>query len=237
MQAKLNAAENKFSAAKNELANARLEITTVDREYNEKIAKAESDKFSTLSMVNTGEGDVSKLKNQFQNYAIRSGFYYVLAPQDGQINQTVKAGIGEVVKDGAMLVRIIPQQAELAVEMYVAPIDLPIIHPGEKVRFQFDGWPSIFFSGWPNASVGTFGGVIIAIDNNISENGKFRILVKPDKDDHPWPKELKLGGGAQGFALLGRVTIIYELWRQMNGFPPDYYLPKSNGSDSKKKDK
>lgn len=222
-EAKRTIAENKFINAKNDLLNARIDFNQTDREYSEKISKLESDKFATLSEVAAGEGDVAKLRNQFSNYAIRNAFYYVLAPQDGQITKTISAGIGEVVKEGEMMVKIVPQQFQYAVEMYVKPMDLPLISIGQKVRFQFDGWPAIVFSGWPNVSYGTYGGKVVAIDNSISDNGKFRILVAEDAQDREWPRALKAGGGARGMALLRDVTIIYELWRNMNGFPPDFY--------------
>jgi multidrug efflux pump subunit AcrA (membrane-fusion protein) len=235
-EAKRAIAENKFINAKNDLLNARIELNQTDREYSEKISKAEGEKFSTLSDVTTGEGDISKLKNQFSNYAIRNAFYYVLAPQDGQITKTISAGIGEVVKEGEMMVKIVPQQFQYAVEMYVQPMDLPLISIGQKVRFQFDGWPAIVFSGWPNVSYGTFGGKVVAIDNSISDNGKFRILVAEDSNEKKWPDALKVGGGAKGMALLKDVTIIYELWRNMNGFPPDFYkaTPKGNSNTKDK---
>jgi len=216
-------AENEYVNSKNDLLNSRIDFNQTDREYSEKIAKAESDKFSTLSEVTTGEGDVAKLKNQFTNYAIRSAFYFVLAPQAGQITKTISAGIGEVVKEGQMMVKIVPQQFQYAVEMYVRPVDLPLISLGQKVRFQFDGWPAIVFSGWQNISYGTYGGKVVAVDNSISDNGKFRILVAEDPQDRKWPFALKAGGGAKGMALLNDVTILYEIWRNLNGFPPDFY--------------
>ncbi|MCW5906278.1 MAG: HlyD family efflux transporter periplasmic adaptor subunit [Chitinophagales bacterium] len=233
-EAKRTIAENKFMNTKNDLLNARIELNTVDREYSEKISKAESDKFTALSEITNGEAEVAKLKNQFSNYAIRNAFYYVLAPQNGQITKTVSAGIGEVVKEGDMMVKIVPAEFQYAVEMYVNPVDLPLISIGQKVRFMFDGWPAIVFSGWPNVSYGTFGGKVVAIDNAISGNGKFRILVAEDKDDTPWPRALKVGGGAKGMALLKDVTIIYELWRQMNGFPPDFYSVTNSKSEQQK---
>lgn len=222
-EAKRTGAENKLSNTRNDLLNARIELNQTDREYSEKISKTESEKFSTLSEVTTGEGDVAKLKNQFSNYAIRNAFYYITAPQNGQITKTIKAGIGEVVKEGEMLVKIVPEQFDYAVEMYVSPVDLPLISLGQKVRFQFDGWPSIVFSGWQNISYGTFGGEVVAIDNSISDNGKFRIMVAEDTHDVQWPRALKVGGGAKGMALLKDVPLYYELWRRLNGFPPDFY--------------
>ena len=149
--------------------------------------------------------------------------YYVTAPQSGQVSKAKKAGLGEILKDGEMIVEIVPDKIQFAVEIFVRPVDLPLINPGQKVRFWFDGFPAIVFSGWPNASYGTFGGKVFAVENSVSSNGKFRILVAEDPAERPWPKELRIGAGAQGMALLKDVPVWYELWRNINGFPPDYY--------------
>jgi membrane fusion protein, adhesin transport system len=157
----------------------------------------------------------------------------VTAPQQGYITKAVVTGVGETVKEGDPLVSVMPARFDLAVELYVRPMDMPLITAGQKVRFVFDGWPSIVFSGWPNTSYGTFGGTVAAIDNLISPNGKYRILVAPDTDQAPWPQALRVGGGAIGFALMGDVPIWYELWRQINGFPPDLYTdPQSVSTKS-----
>ncbi|MCB0783237.1 MAG: HlyD family efflux transporter periplasmic adaptor subunit, partial [Flavobacteriales bacterium] len=158
------------------------------------------------------------------NYTVRAGNYYITAPQTGYITQAVKTGLGELIKEGESLISIMPADFDLAVELYVRPMDVPLVNKGQKVRFMFDGWPSIVFSGWPNTSYGTFGGQVVAIDNFVSPNGKYRILVAPDPDDQEWPVALRVGSGAIGFALLKDVPIWYELWRQLNGFPPDLYV-------------
>ncbi len=159
----------------------------------------------------------------------------MLAPQDGQVIKARKAGINEIVKEGDMIVEIVPQNFDLAVEIWVKPMDLQLLNIGQKVRFMFDGFPAIVFSGWPAASYGTFGGKIAAIESNVSNNGKFRVLVAEDKEDRPWPKELRLGGGSVAFALLKDVPVWYELWRQINGFPPDFYKEQQEGKDAKEK--
>jgi hypothetical protein len=182
------------------------------------------------------EATVSKLQNQFENYRIRSGMYYVLAPQDGYITQAIQSGIGETIKEGEQIVSIMPYNYELAVEMYVNPMDIPLLEKGQHVQIQFDGWPAIIFSGWPGISYGTYGGEIVAIDNFVSENGKYRVLVSHDKGYPVWPKEIRLGAGAQTLTLLKEVPVWYELWRQINGFPPDYYKQNLNNNKSKKED-
>jgi multidrug efflux pump subunit AcrA (membrane-fusion protein) len=235
--AKKTMIENKIAQTKQEILNIRIEQNSVDQEYTEKVNKAEGDKLQSLGAISTGEGEIAKLENQVTNYTIRNGMYYILAPQDGQIVQAKKTGIGEILKDGERIVGIVPTRVDYAVEMYVRPVDLPLVHKGQKVRFTFDGFPAIVFSGWPNSSYGTFGGKIIAYENTISPNGLFRVLVEEDSTDRKWPKQLKLGSGSQGIILLHDVPIWYELWRNINAFPPDYYEMETSSKNDKEKKK
>jgi len=223
--AKKISAENKLANSKQDLTITRIEMSALQQENLEKVAKAQGDQYQSLTQIASGQADIAKLQNQFTSYSIRNGMYYVLATQSGQVVKAQKAGIGEFVKDGDMIAEIVPDKIRYAVEMFVRPLDLPLLAPGQKVRFMFDGFPAIVFSGWPKASSGTFGGEIVAIESNVSLNGKFRVLVKEDPADKPWPYQLKIGTGAQGIALLKDVPVWYELWRNINGFPPDYYKP------------
>lgn len=232
-QAKLISQENKLMASRNDIINARIEINRTQAEYSEKIAKINSDRSSVQSGRFDTEAEVSKLQNAFTNYEMRKDLYYVRAPQDGYINKAIKGGIGETFKEGEQLVNIMPASYDLAVETFVKPLDLPLLHKGEKVRVRFDGWPAIVFSGWPNVSYGTYGAKVVAIENFISPNGKYRVLLAPDEDDHPWPAALRVGSGANTLALLEDVPIWYEIWRHLNGFPPNYYTPESEKQVSK----
>ncbi len=221
--AKLIKAENEVQEVDNEIAIYRLELQNVVNEYQSKISKAASDKFSSVSDRMQAEGDIQKLRIQAENYQRRSGFYYITAPQDCYITKALKPGIGETVKNGEAIVSIMPANAKLAVELYIQPMDLPLIQIGQPVNFIFDGWPAFVFSGWPNLSLGTFKGSVAAIDNTTNENGFYRILVQADESWKPWPDALRVGSGAQGVAFINDVPLWYELWRQLNGFPPDFY--------------
>jgi membrane fusion protein, adhesin transport system len=218
--------ENKLLSSKNDVINARVELGAVQADYMDKISKTESEKFATMSAMMDAENEVVKLQNKITNYFIRSGMYYILAPQDGYITKAIKSGIGETIKEGTEIVSIMPTDYELAIEMFVEPIDIPLLNKKQEVMIQFDGWPAVVFSGWPGTSFGTFKGRVYAIDNFTSENGKYRVLVSSDQTEHKWPTEIRLGAGARSITLLKNVPVWYELWRKINGFPPDYYKPQ-----------
>ncbi|TBX66163.1 HlyD family efflux transporter periplasmic adaptor subunit [Flavobacterium silvisoli] len=234
VEAKIITQENKLLSSENELINAKVEINRITAEYNEKEQKARSDQFTALSSQYDTQAQVNKLKNQYTNYQIRNGMYYIKAPQSGYVNRALQSGIGETIKEGTPVVSIMPAHYDIAVETYVAATDLPLLHRGEKVRVWFDGWPTIVFSGWPNMSYGTYGGTIVAVENFISDNGKFRVLIAPDEHEAPWPKQIRIGSGAQTLALLDTVPVWYEIWRTLNGFPPNYYQPKGKNQNDKK---
>ncbi len=233
-QAKLISQENKLLTAKNEVLNAEMEINRVQAEYTDKISKAQSDMYTAQSGQFDSEAQVTKLENEYTNYEMRNDMYYIRAPQSGYINKALQGGIGETFKEGDRLLGIMPAEYDMAVETFVKPLDLPLVHIGEKVRIQFDGWPAIVFSGWPNASYGTYGGKVVAIETFISENGKYRVLLAPDPDEQAWPQDIRVGSGANTIALLEDVPIWYELWRQLNGFPPNYYQPEKETAQLKK---
>jgi multidrug efflux pump subunit AcrA (membrane-fusion protein) len=223
-QATLTEKQQKFQNTRQDLIICRIDMSTVEQETADKVFKAKAEIASSQSDIASTDGEVAKNTNQLANYSIRGGQRWLIAPQNGQVVKAKKAGINEMVKEGDMIVEIVPTNINFAAEMYVDPMDLVLINKNQEVRLIFDGFPAIVFSGWPQASYGTFLGEVIAVETNRSENGKFRLLIVPSKKEKPWPTNLKLGAGVRGFALLKDVSIWYELWRQINGFPPEYYI-------------
>ncbi|SDL65844.1 HlyD family secretion protein [Chryseobacterium taihuense] len=236
--AKKTSAENKIAQTRQEIVNVSIEQNATIQDYNEKLSKTEGERFQSMGQIEGSDGDIAKLENQVANYRARQGLYFVIASQDGQVVQINKAGIGEILKDGESIGVIVPEKVDYAVEIYIKPVDLPLVKEGQRVMCIFDGFPAIVFSGWPNSSYGTFAGKVIAVESNISANGLFKALVIQDKDEKQWPPKIKMGTGVQGIAILNDVPIWYELWRNINGFPPDYYevntTDKSAGNEKSK---
>lgn len=236
-ESEMIAKKNKLLTSENEVINAQVEILSIQAQYRDDIAKAESEKYTAMSNMYDAEATVTKLQNQYMNYSVRNNMYYITAPQSGYITKAIQSGIGETIKEGTEIISIMPAVYDLTIAMYVRPIDLPLLQIGQKVRILFDGWPAIVFSGWPNTSYGTYGGELFAIDNFISDNGMYRVLVAPDKSDNPWPKALRVGGGTRNMLLLNDVPVWYELWRQVNGFPADFYNEQNSQNTQKAKKK
>lgn len=233
--AKVLKAENEWLQRKADLANATLELASVDAEYSDKISKAQSNLNETIASRNETQAQIAKMENELTNVQVRQSQYQIIAPQSGYVVQAVKVGLGETIKEGGAVATILPQSDDIAFEMYVKAMDMPLIAKGRKVRVEFDGWPALAFSGWPNASVGTFGGEVAIIDRVESKNGMFRIIVKPDLNDETWPSLLRIGSAAKGWIMLNDVPIWYEIWRNMNGFPATMYEELNmEAKDSKK---
>ena len=243
VNAKIVGKRSKYEVSQNKLINARVELSSLEAEYGDKISKAQSDLSSSEASLADKQGDLSKLKNYANNLRIRSQQYFILAPQNGYIVKALKSGVGETIKEGEAICTVQPTDVEKnvsgkAVELYVKAMNVPLLSKGRKVRLEFDGWPALQVTGWPSVAVGTFGGEIQVIDYIDSKNGEYRILVTPDKDEDPWPDQLRLGSGVYGWVMLDDVPVWFEIWRQLNGFPPSLYEePEDGKSEGKGKGK
>ena len=215
--------------SRNKYRNSRSDVDAVRAEYSEKISKVGSELFSARSSALSAQAEVAKLKVKLSNLKVRRSHYTLRAPQDGLVTRIKRTGVGENIKEGESVVEFMPLNYELAVEIFVRPVDLPLVQIGQSARIEFDGWPSIVFSGWPSTSFGTFGAKVFAIDNVLDDNGKYRVLLRKDEEDVEWPNALRFGAGARGMLLLNDVPLGYEVWRQLNGFPPQFYTPEKDG--------
>ncbi|MBO9672080.1 MAG: HlyD family efflux transporter periplasmic adaptor subunit [Sphingobacteriaceae bacterium] len=236
--AKVISQRNKLNNSVQNLLNARIELNNIRAKYQESMSKAQSDMSSAISGKASAQGDIAKLRNDISNLSIRRGLYVVRAPQSGFIVKTLKAGIGENIKEGESVATLQPKSPMVAAELYVSAMDVPLILDTSDVRLQFEGWPSVQFSGWPSVAVGTFAGKVFSIDRTSSTGGKYRLLVSqtnpvPAKDE-PWPNQLRQGSGVYGRIILRSVPLWYEIWRQLNGFPPSLDKePETNTKDKK----
>jgi RND family efflux transporter MFP subunit len=161
----------------------------------------------------------------------RQSVQIVRAPRDGVILRVNAGDAATFVNTGEVVATFVPHNAARAVEIFVDGRDVALVQPGAPVRLQFEGWPAVQFSGWPSVAVGTFQGKVEAVDPSAQPDGRFRVLVTEDETaETPWPDQrfVRFGAKARGWVLLGTVSVGYELWRQLNNFPPS--LPSGQGN-------
>lgn len=229
---------NRDSASQNvELERQMLQASRADldearAQAEAKIDKARSELAKAESSLAAGQAKLNKLDTKLA----RQETQMVLAPRSGTVLRLLAVQGTEQVKAGDPLAVLVPDMKQRAVEMWVDGNDAALIAPGRHVRLQFEGWPAVQFSGWPSVATGTFGGEVVLVDAASNKKGNFRVLVKPDLADAAWPSEkyLRQGVRANGWVMLDTVSIGFEWWRQLNGFPPTVNQEDSYGGGKKK---
>ncbi len=217
-------------AARASLRNAEAELGRETAQADARVGDARARMQSEAAKVASTRARIADLEGDLRAQSTQ----LVHAPRAGRIMRLNVAPQASVIEQGDVLLQIVPTAQQTAVELWVRGVDAPLIEAGRHVRLQFEGWPAVQFVGWPSVAVGTFGGVVARVDPTDSGQGRFRILVLPDPHEPAWPDErwLRHGVRAKGWVLLNEVSLGYELWRQLNGFPPTVSLqePAASGS-------
>ncbi len=211
-------AEADLDAAEADVASKRNIRGSYQADADAKIAKGRAERQEALGELALAEKDLLSARTA----AARQATQIVVSPCDGTILRLQAAERGDQVEVGDPLFIVVPDAQRRAVEIWVDGNDATLISVGRKVRLLFEGFPGVQFSGWPSVAVGTFGGVVDLIDAADDGQGRFRILVIPDESSESWPDAvfLRQGVQAQGWVLLNRVPLWFEIWRRLNGFPP-----------------
>lgn len=245
----LSVAKARTSVAKAQAAleGARGEVLSKQAAREQKAADQVAKIAKVRASLEKARSDLAKARANSLKVAVRLSRQErmeVRAPRAGTVLRLVVRANTEIIHPGDPIATLVPESTSRAVELWVSGNDAPLVSQGRKVRLQFEGWPAVQFSGWPSVAVGTFGGVVAFTDATADETGRFRVVVRPDPEDAPWPAEstLRQGVRANGWVLLDQVTIGFELWRQLNGFPPsvptdDPLLASTDDGKPKKKKK
>jgi multidrug resistance efflux pump len=231
-QAKVEKSKAYVRSAENELAakqsdrNAKEQKALVDIDYaTAALRKATADVAKAESDVAKAQSDLNKAQKELldtETKVARQQSQSVMAPFDGFVTRITPNQSTKILKEGDPICVVVPSTADRAVQLWLDGNDVSLVQPGRHVRLQFEGWPAVQFAGWPSVAVGTFGGQVVSIDAADDGKGRFRILVRPDSSDQRWPTErfLRQGVRANGWVILDQVPLWYEIWRNMNGFPP-----------------
>ncbi len=226
LQAERQQIELQLQAAQSALATAQIDERR-SRELFEAGLSARRDYELAQIKIAEMQGSVAAAQANLNRADInisRQSVQIVRAPRDGFIQSLNAGDAATYISAGAVLATFVPDNAERVIEIFIDGRDVALVKPGDKTRIQFEGWPAVQFSGWPSTAVGTFGGMVISVDQSAQTNGRFRVLIAEDTaEQYRWPEEryVRFGAVVQAWVLLETVPVGYEIWRQLNNFPPE----------------
>lgn len=213
----LVSAQAQQNSAKAEAQSARAEISQIRADTQATID-------SNAAVINKIRGELADSENSLTSSEInlsRQNMQKVIAPRAGTIFRLPVNSQSQMISQGQPLLVILPHTQERAVELWVDGRDAPLITAGSLVRLEFEGWPAIQVPGWADVGIGTFSGKVSFVDPTDNGTGNFRVMIVPDGAYPDWPSArfLRQGVSAKGWILLEKVSIGYEIWRLLNGFP------------------
>ncbi|MEL6387676.1 MAG: HlyD family efflux transporter periplasmic adaptor subunit [Pseudomonadota bacterium] len=217
--------ELQLSAARSALTTAQRDAERMSSLLADGLVSERDVEQATLK-VEDFRGRLAELNaqlNRLDTSLSRQSEQIVRAPRDGVIVSVTGGDTSTYVSTGQSLARFVPGSPERVLQILINGRDVALVQPGAEARIQFEGWPAVQFSGWPSVAVGTFEGRVVAVDPSAQPDGRFRVLIAEDPDaELPWPEEryVRFGAAARAWVLLETVPLGYELWRQMNSFPP-----------------
>lgn len=231
LQVEFDAAKSQHEAAIAVVKTAKYDYDRQKDLYSKGISSRKEMEQAIITYKNAQSVEAQALANytQMQSRLSRQQSQLVLAPTDGTIVRLLVGTSSVVVNQGQVVAIFAPKSKNLSAHIFIRGNDLPLVYEGRKVRLQFEGWPAVQFSGWPSVAVGTFGGVVSSVDQSATPEGLFRVIILPDKGEK-WPESrfIRQGSRVNGWILLNRVALGYELWRQFNGFPPALDAPPTS---------
>lgn len=224
-------------SAHNSLESNKAYLIQIEKTYDSAIA-------DTLGAIESAKGGIASAERDLNNLDItlsKASRQVIKAPRDS-IVLAVPVTDGSYLKPGSPICTLIPQTDSRFIEVWVDGNDVALVKardeeagtPGSPVRLAFEGFPAIQAIGWPQLAIGTFGGEVVFVDATDDGTGKFRVVVGPATDqvkrygqvgdmEVPWPDHetwLRQGVRTRAWLMLDEVPLWFEIWRQINGFPP-----------------
>ena len=225
LQKEWDVTKSEFESVGQEVESLKNELSAKQNELEEKRRIAQTKIDYARAMQQDAIGSAATIRKEMREIEVKLAELSrltITAPRDGTIFRMPVYERGQAVKEGDSIVTIVPEISQTAVELMVPGNDMPLVQVGQEVRLQFEGWPAVQFPGWPSVAIGTFSGTVANVDATDNGKGQFRILILPNENDETqWPSDryLRQGVRANGWGMLRNVSLGYEIWRQLNGFP------------------
>ncbi|OGS19503.1 MAG: hypothetical protein A3J83_06160 [Elusimicrobia bacterium RIFOXYA2_FULL_40_6] len=195
-----------------------------DMETESKYAEIamQKEKSETLSGIKaeiaSKENDVLRLKEQYNEIKSKLDLSRVTAPIEGVVQIVRNCNVGDYIPSGMEVLRIIPDESMLNVEMSVNNKDIGLLKPGQEVKYRI--WALSY------KEYGMLEGNILKISGDVTSDQRSQSLLFYKVAGSIPASKLVGSQGKEGFVKIGmicdasivvrRKRILYVLLEKLN---------------------
>jgi len=197
--------EAKLKEIKANLNNVNVEKFTADT-----IAQIEDNIYSD-------EKEIEKLKAELQNINLEIEDYIIKSPADGKIDMITSIKEGDLIQSGLEMVKIIPDNPEYRVKLYIPNKDIANVKIGQKIKYHI--------LALPYQEYGELSGEIVklSIDSRLDKQSGLNyyeaeatIDNKPLYNRKGEEKNIKVGMIVEAHVIGHSEKMLYYLLQQLN---------------------
>jgi HlyD family secretion protein len=107
------------------------------------------------------ENELQKFREEHSKSVYRAGLYELKAPQDGVVKDLATTTLGAVIKQGTVLLNLVPKEEPLMADVRIKNEDVGFIVPGQPVQLKL--------SAYPFQKYGMLRGKVTRIDADVTE--------------------------------------------------------------------
>jgi len=205
LKANIEQNEEKLKEIKANLNNVNVEKFTADT-----IAQIEDNIYSD-------EKEIEKLKGDLQNVNLAIEDYIIKSPADGKIDMITSIKEGDLVQSGLEMVKIIPDNPEYIVKLYIPNKDIANVKVGQKIKYHI--------LALPYQEYGELSGEIVklSIDSRLDKQSGLNyyeaeatIDNKPLYNRKREEKNIRVGMIVEAHVIGHREKMLYYLLEQLN---------------------
>ena len=180
-RSQLQSSQGKLESTRKSLAEARAALAASD---------AEGRKLWSEELVKTS-ADLAEVEETIKKHTDRVERLIVRAPARGRVQQVLQRSVGEVVRAGETVARIVPVDDALLAEVRLKPDDIAAIKPGDKAELKVTAYDFNKF--------GKIEGQVADISPTTFEDENkhhyYRVLIRYDEHRAPGARPWRLQPG------------------------------------------
>jgi adhesin transport system membrane fusion protein len=140
----LNDTYGKLNAVRNSIPKYKALIEESHQKIKETTQKFRNDASEKLNETLAKIAQLESAQTAIQDKDRRTS---ITSPVNGTISELLVATIGQVVKPGSDIVKIVPNDDSLVLDTKVKPQDIGFIHPGLKAKIKFTAYDFSIYGG------------------------------------------------------------------------------------------